>query len=213
MPTSATKFLFMTCARPVHLPHCMSSRPLVPTAHRRAIAIACASLLLITPASSCSDTCWAVGNTAHIKCFIGISWSFSLLDETVCREFVDSVRLGISACLSANVQNSQSSIGSGANISLFQAEQPPQLQLQPPETAGLVDTDEFSSLSLGKSFGGSPAAAIPASRFPTISVAVASLLCAAPVEFSLFSFQSFSGPVPFLKKSKSKFVAGLGART
>lgn len=158
----------MTCAWPGHLPHYMSWRPLVPPAHR-----ACASRLLVTRALSCSDTCWAVGNTAHIKCFIGVSWSFSLLDEAVCKQFVDSVRLGISACLSTNVQNSSAS---SANIGLFQAEQPPQSQSQPAEHAGLVDADEFASLSLGKSLGGSPAAAVPASRFPKISVDSTSLL-------------------------------------
>ena len=196
----------MTCAWPGHLPHYMSWRPLVPPAHR-----ACASRLLVTRALSCSDTCWAVGNTAHIKCFIGISWSFSLLDEAVCKEFVDSVRLGISACLSTNVQNSSAS---SANIGLFQAEQPPQSQSQTAEHAGLVDADEFASLSLGKSLGGSPAAAVPASMFPTISVDSTLLLRASHslcCWFSLFSLMPFSGPVPFLKRKQSKFVVGLGA--
>ena len=106
----------------------------------------------ITRVLFCSDTCWSVGNIAHIKSFVGAFWSFSLVDETTCKEFVESVRLGISACLTDNLA---SGYGNGSSISIFHAEQPLKSPLQPVDSGGLVESDDFSSISLGKTFGGS----------------------------------------------------------
>ncbi len=140
----------MTCA----CPGCPPQNPLA------ALLIHRSHPHLITRVLICSDTCWSVGNIAHIKSFVGAIWSFSLEDETKCKEFVESVRLGISACLTDNLTSGH---GNGSSISIFHAEQPLKSPLQPVDSGGLVECDDFSSISLGKTSGGS------ASSFATAS--------------------------------------------
>jgi hypothetical protein len=109
-----------------------------------------------------SDACWSVGSTACIKSFLGATWSFSLFDEAVSKEFVDSVRLGILACLSRNFGGKEES---SSTIALFQAEAPSDMQLPRVDSAGRDDADEFPTISLGQDAVGDLPTRSPESTF------------------------------------------------
>ena len=155
-PISAMKFLFMTCAcfstsRPPlplalhNLPHsasCLLCNRLQPTLV--CFATGCNPL---TRVSSRSESCWSAGTAAHIKAFSGATRAFTLFDEAACKDFVDSVRLGISACLARNAVAAGGNSGGG--IALFEAEQPPQLPLHRANSSGRIIDDDFASISLG----------------------------------------------------------------
>ena len=123
-----------------------SQRPaaLSRTARLVCFAIGCNPL---TRVSSRSESCWSAGSTAHIKAFSGATRAFTLFDEAACKDFVDSVRLGISACLARNVVAAGGNSGGG--IALFEAEQPPQLPLHRANSSGRIIDDDFASISLG----------------------------------------------------------------
>jgi hypothetical protein len=96
------------------------------------------------------DTCWTVGNVAHIKTFIGVTWSFSLINDSVCKDFVDAVRLGISACLSRTA----SSHDVRCSVANFQAAELPQSPLQRSDSSGASGPDDVD-ISVGMDSGSS----------------------------------------------------------
>jgi len=105
-----------------------------------------------------SDTCWCIGAAAHIKPFFGPKWTFALADEAVSREFVDAIRLGISACLSSNHTD---------DMALFQ---PDKQQPLPLRRADSADAEDDFAISLGQvdmvAAGGAATPPSPASMLP-----------------------------------------------
>jgi len=98
----------------------------------------------------CRDTCSSHGSTASIKSFLGATWHFSLYDEAVCKDFVDSVRLGILACLSRNLGSKEESSSSA----LFQAQQTSDVHTPRVDADVRYSADEFATISLGRVAGG-----------------------------------------------------------
>ena len=167
-----------------------------------------------------SDTCWCIGAAAHIKPFFGPKWTFALADEAVSREFVDAIRLGISACLSSNHTD---------DIALFQPDQ----QTLPLRRTDSADAEDDFAISLGQVdmvvAGGAATPPSPASMLPSLPVGPAScsfcdVSCRVPVLLLLlllllllapcYLSRVFSGPVHrFTRMKSSKFIAGMGARS
>lgn len=98
----------------------------------------------------CSDTCSSYGSTVSIKSFLGATWHFSFFDEAVSRDFVDSVRLGILACLSRNLSSKEE----GSSSALFQAQQTSDVHTQRVDADVRISADEFATVSLGQVAGG-----------------------------------------------------------
>ncbi len=127
----------------------------------------------------CRDTCWSVGSTAHIKSFIGAFWSFSLSDDAICKDFVEAVRLGISACLTSSIGSGD---GNSSSASLFQVEQPAALPMQRADSVGIVEGDDFALTTLGNSAGINSNPVTPASKFRAHFINISS--CFMPVTAS-----------------------------
>ena len=112
------------------------------------------------------DTCSSYGSTVSIKSFLGATWHFSLFDEIVSKDFVDSVRLGILACLSRNLGSKEE----GSSSALFQAQQTSDVHTQRVNADVRYSVDEFATVSLGQVAGGDLPTRSPESMTASFSI-------------------------------------------